>query len=135
MSTLTAEKVATLDACLGTYPHTKAVKDGTTSPTLTLPPTPTYAYDPLDAKGNRVQLNGANVVCAGEPSGVNPPDSTTTPSATPAAGDSIQVTVIADNFEVITPLVRPFFGCSTTQQHCYVPLTSATTMRYEGSLA
>jgi 4,5-dihydroxyphthalate decarboxylase len=28
MSTLTAEKVATLDACLGTYPHTKAVKDG-----------------------------------------------------------------------------------------------------------
>jgi hypothetical protein len=42
--------------------------------------------------------------------------------------------VIADKFEVITPLVRPFFGCATTATHCYVPLTSATTMRYEGSV-
>jgi 4,5-dihydroxyphthalate decarboxylase len=28
MSALTAEKIATLDACLGTYPHTRAIKDG-----------------------------------------------------------------------------------------------------------
>src|SRR6201984_3941478 len=28
MATLTAEKIATLDACLGTYPHTRALKDG-----------------------------------------------------------------------------------------------------------
>lgn len=28
MSALTAEKVATLDACFGTYPHTRALKDG-----------------------------------------------------------------------------------------------------------
>src|SRR3974390_2052659 len=28
MATLTAEKVATLDACFGTYPHTRALKDG-----------------------------------------------------------------------------------------------------------
>ena len=28
MATLTAEKIATLDACLGTYPHTQALKDG-----------------------------------------------------------------------------------------------------------
>ena len=28
MSALTAEKVATLDACFGTYPHTQALKDG-----------------------------------------------------------------------------------------------------------
>jgi Flp pilus assembly protein TadG len=116
--------------------YTKVVRDGTTTPvvSLTPPAVPTYQYDPLDGRGNKVQLSGANVVCAGEPSGVNPPDSTTTPEATPSAGDSIQVTVIADTFEVITPLVRPFFGCSTTATHCYVPLTSSTTMRYEGSV-
>ncbi len=114
--------------------YTKAVKDGTSSPTLTLPPIPTNPYDPLDPSGNKVQLNGANLVCAGEPSGVNPPDSTTTPAATPAAGDSVAVTVIADKFEVVTPLVRPFFGCSGSQPHCYVPLTSSTTMRFEGSV-
>src|SRR5499427_1798847 len=28
MATLTAEKIATLDACFGTYPHTRALKDG-----------------------------------------------------------------------------------------------------------
>ena len=28
MSALTAEKIATLDACFGTYPHTRALKDG-----------------------------------------------------------------------------------------------------------
>src|ERR1700757_5261613 len=28
MATMTAEKIATLDACFGTYPHTRALKDG-----------------------------------------------------------------------------------------------------------
>ena len=28
MSTMTAEKVATLDACFATYPHTQALKNG-----------------------------------------------------------------------------------------------------------
>ncbi|HEY1296694.1 MAG TPA: TadE/TadG family type IV pilus assembly protein [Chloroflexota bacterium] len=76
-----------------------------------------------------VQVNGVTRTCAADPSGVDQPAS----PVTPAAGDSVQVMVLADTFEVITPLVRPFFGCSTTQAHCYVPLTSSTTMRYEGS--
>ncbi|MBV9598755.1 MAG: pilus assembly protein [Chloroflexi bacterium] len=144
LSTSNIKVIVTYTSSSGAYGPTtycrgysKVVQDGTTTPivSLTPPAVPTYQYDPLDANGNKVKLNGTNLVCAGEPSGDNPPDSTTTPAATPAAGDSIQVTVIADNFEVITPLVRPFFGCSTSQQHCYVPLTSSTTMRYEGSLA
>jgi Flp pilus assembly protein TadG len=114
--------------------YTSVVQDGTTNPvvTVTPPAVPTYNYDPLDPKGNKVQMNGANLVCAGEPSNDNPPDSTTM-SSLPTAGDSVQVTVIADTFEVITPLVRPFFGCSPSASHCYVPLTSSTTMRYETS--
>ena len=37
MPALTAEKIATLDACLGTYPHTRALKDGAiTSERVTL---------------------------------------------------------------------------------------------------
>jgi Flp pilus assembly protein TadG len=87
------------------------------------PPTASYA----------VQVNGASMTCAGEPSGSNPPDGNAM-TTLPSAGDSVQVWVIADKFEVITPLVRPFFGCSTTATHCYVPLTSSTTMRYEGSV-
>jgi Flp pilus assembly protein TadG len=84
------------------------------------PPTSSYS----------VQVNGTSVTCAGEPSGSNPPDSNTM-SSLPTAGDSVQATVVADKFEVITPLVRPFFGCSPSASHCYVPLTSSTTMRFE----
>lgn len=37
MATLAAEKIATLDACLGTYPHTRALKNGAiTSDRITL---------------------------------------------------------------------------------------------------
>jgi len=53
---------------------------------------------------------------------------TTTP---PSPGDTIRVRVIADTFEVITPLVRPFF-CNSSQPHCNVPLRSHISMRYEG---
>lgn len=56
------------------------------------------------------------------------------PGATydPPADTMVTVTVTADRFEVITPLVRPFFGCDGSVPHCYVPLTSSTSMRYEG---
>lgn len=51
----------------------------------------------------------------------------------PQADDWVTVTVIAHGAQVITPLVRPFFGCSNgSNPKCYVPLTSSTTMRYEG---
>jgi hypothetical protein len=54
-------------------------------------------------------------------------------SADPPANATVTVTVTANTFEVITPLVRPFFGCDGTVPHCRVPITSWTTMRYEGS--
>jgi Flp pilus assembly protein TadG len=57
-------------------------------------------------------------------------------SSQPAASfkiDSVDVTVTADKFQVVTPLVRPFFGCAGTQANCFVPLNSGTSMRYEGS--
>jgi hypothetical protein len=34
--------------------------------------------------------------------------------------------------EVVTPLVRPFFGCGSDQPHCNVQLSSSAVMRYEG---
>jgi Flp pilus assembly protein TadG len=49
------------------------------------------------------------------------------------APDRVEVTVTADKFQVVTPLVRPFFGCSGTQANCFVPLNSSTSMRYEGA--
>ncbi len=58
--------------------------------------------------------------------------SASAPSAPNSTGDAITVTVIADQFEVATPLVRPFFGCAASATHCYVPLRSSTTARYEG---
>jgi Flp pilus assembly protein TadG len=62
------------------------------------------------------------ITCAGAP-----------PSTTPNTGDVIGVTVVADQFEIVTPLVRPFFGCSPAATHCYVSLNSSTSMRYEGA--
>lgn len=60
----------------------------------------------------------------------NPP--TASPCFTPPADIMVTVTVTADTFEVITPLVRPFFGCGGNVPKCYVPITSSTSMRYEG---
>ena len=58
---------------------------------------------------------------------------TCTPScAHPARGDMIVVNLSAPGVEVVTPLVRPFFGCSSTQAHCNVRLSSSAMMRYEG---
>jgi hypothetical protein len=55
----------------------------------------------------------------------------------PCPGDSVVVTLKAAGAQVITPLVRPFFGgpgCpdTSTPSRCYVPLTSRVAMRYEG---
>jgi hypothetical protein len=55
------------------------------------------------------------------------------PPVGPLTGTSVTVMVIADTFEVVTPLVRPFFGCPGSLQHCTVPLRSSTSMRYEGN--
>jgi TadE-like protein len=52
--------------------------------------------------------------------------------AHPARGDMILVNLSAPGMEVVTPLVRPFFGCSSDQQHCNVQLASSAIMRYEG---
>jgi Flp pilus assembly protein TadG len=60
----------------------------------------------------------------------SPMDATYPQTFTP--GYTVRVWVIADTFEVITPLVRPFFGCSGSVPHCWVPIASSTTMRFEG---
>lgn len=51
----------------------------------------------------------------------------------PQADDLVRVTVVAHGAGVITPLIRPFFGCADgSQPNCNVPLSSMTLMRYEG---
>jgi Flp pilus assembly protein TadG len=56
-----------------------------------------------------------------------------TPCTNPRADDFVKVTVIAHRAQVITPLVRPFFGCPGDQSTpCWVTLTSTTIMRFEG---
>jgi len=62
-------------------------------------------------------------------------------SPNPCPGDSVVVTLTAAGAQVITPLVRPFFGrageCPTTDfspSRCYVPLSSTVTMRFEGDV-
>ena len=54
------------------------------------------------------------------------------PSIHPLRGDMIVVSLSAPGMEVVTPLVRPFFGCSSSQVHCNVRLASSAMMRYEG---
>lgn len=49
----------------------------------------------------------------------------------PAIGDTIVVTLQAPGMEVLTPLVRPFFGCDGSQLHCNVQLNSSTMVRFE----
>jgi hypothetical protein len=50
----------------------------------------------------------------------------------PLRGDIIVVSISAPGMEVVTPLVRPFFGCGSNQLHCNVQLSSSAMMRYEG---
>lgn len=51
----------------------------------------------------------------------------------PTAGDTVTVTVTTDEFEIVTPLVRAAFGCPGSDPNCFVPISSSTTMRYEGA--
>ncbi|MCA1645317.1 MAG: pilus assembly protein [Chloroflexi bacterium] len=55
----------------------------------------------------------------------------TTACAHPASNDSIVVTVAAQ-IQVITPLVRPFFGCINGAVRCDVRISSQAVVRYEG---
>jgi hypothetical protein len=45
----------------------------------------------------------------------------------------VKVTVRTQGTQVITPLLRPFFGCTNgSNPKCYVPLTSTAILRFEG---
>jgi hypothetical protein len=45
----------------------------------------------------------------------------------------VRVSVIAHGAQIITPLIRPFFGCTNgVNPNCNVTLTSSTLMRFEG---
>ena len=50
----------------------------------------------------------------------------------PKRDDFIVVSLAAPGMEVLTPLVRPFFGCNGAAAHCNVRLGSTALMRYEG---
>ncbi len=56
---------------------------------------------------------------------------TTGPAAVPV-GATVRVALIADKYEIITPLVRPIFGCDGSVTHCYIPVKSLNSMYYEG---
>jgi hypothetical protein len=55
-------------------------------------------------------------------------------------GDTMQVSLTAMGAQVITPLVRPLFArqglCpyDSSPSHCFVPLSSSLTMRFEGDV-
>ncbi len=55
----------------------------------------------------------------------------------PCPGDTVVVKLTAAGAQVITPLVRPFFTnsstCATNSAHCYVPLSSSVSLRFEGT--
>jgi hypothetical protein len=79
----------------------------------------------------------SNVICSNPPngdySGCTPP-SEPSQSYVPSnwqTGGQVTMTVTAP-VQVVTPLVRPFFGCSGNAPNCPVNLTSTVTMRYEG---
>lgn len=70
-----------------------------------------------------------------------PPNCRIAPS--PCPGDSVQVTFVAAGAQVITPLVRQVFEINaapnqcpdnSSPSHCYVPLASTVTMRFEGDV-
>jgi len=51
----------------------------------------------------------------------------------PVPGDYVQVVLKAHGAQVITPLIRPFFGCTNgNNPNCNVTLTSTTMSRFEG---
>jgi hypothetical protein len=55
------------------------------------------------------------------------------PCAHPVPGDMVKIELRAHGAQVITPLIRPFFGCTDgTNPNCTVTLSSSTVVRYEG---
>jgi hypothetical protein len=67
-----------------------------------------------------------------------PPVATNCPGApgTTCPGDTVVVTLTAAGAQVVTPLVRVFFAnaatCQADSPHCYVPISSTVSMRFEG---
>lgn len=53
------------------------------------------------------------------------------PAAQRQPGDRVMIQVTGQGMEVLTPFVRPAFGCNGSQRHCFVPLSAQTTMRVE----
>jgi hypothetical protein len=101
-----------------------------------------YSSDGVQGGCTKWQLPPPNNVCdhpAGPaaPGSPGPPQVTCGKSLCP--GDSVTLTLTAAGAQVITPLVRPFFanstGCQATSAHCYVPLSSSVTMRFEGGVS
>jgi hypothetical protein len=83
-------------------------------------------------------------MCAADPDCV-PPAPCTDPQCIPATafpipgpppippiGVDVTVTINAEHYQVITPLVRPWFGCAGQDPNCYLPIRSYNTMYYEG---
>ncbi|MBV9329461.1 MAG: pilus assembly protein [Chloroflexi bacterium] len=44
---------------------------------------------------------------------------------------AVKIQVTAQGSEIITPLIRPFFGCTDGAQPCLVPISAMTTMPVE----
>jgi hypothetical protein len=123
---------------------------------LTLPGISRQAYAPFakyccGESGSRDEVvlsvayydGSSGLACIPGVSGCNPLDAHTVDKnywgglcasacAHPARGDMILVSLSAPGMEVVTPLVRPFFGCASDQLHCNVQLASSAIMRYEG---
>jgi len=56
------------------------------------------------------------------------------PSCRPQSDDVVRVTVTSHGAQIITPLLRPVFGCTNgSNPNCNVPLTSIAILRYEGA--
>lgn len=89
-------------------------------------PIPSSSIDPNYPAGDLGTL-GTSLSCP-------PPGTPPNANCRPLSDDLVRVTIFARGAQVITPLVRPFFGCTNgSNPNCYVQLSSATTMRYEGS--
>jgi TadE-like protein len=56
------------------------------------------------------------------------------PACRPLSDDMVLVTIVAHGAQIITPLLRPIFGCTNgSNPNCNVPLTSRAIVRYEGA--
>jgi hypothetical protein len=82
-------------------------------------------YIPREYPFRSVDQTGTSQYTAGQCADV--------PTCHPQPDDLVRITVIAHGAQVITPLLRPFFGCTDgSQPRCNVELHSTATMRFEG---